>query len=271
MWLNFADDHLDRHPTVEAYAAAKARIFANQTADDWAVVNADDPAVMARSAAIAARAGDVLAVGRDRRGLRRRRRLDRQAHARPASSGSFRSSAVELTGRHMLQQRGGGGGGRRRSPACAPAAMTDALRGFRGLEHVMEPVGRDRRRAVRQRLEGDQRRGGAPVDRELRRAASWRSSAAGSRAATSRELREPLAARGRGGGRDRRGRAARARGADGVVPVVDAGVDARGGRARLRGGARPTAWCCWRRRARASTGSRTTRSADGCSRRRWRG
>ncbi|HEX2461814.1 MAG TPA: UDP-N-acetylmuramoyl-L-alanine--D-glutamate ligase, partial [Vicinamibacterales bacterium] len=43
VWLNIADDHLDRHPTVESYAAAKARIFAHQTQDDWAVVNADDP------------------------------------------------------------------------------------------------------------------------------------------------------------------------------------------------------------------------------------
>src|SRR5439155_18692727 len=44
--LNFSPDHLDRHPTVDAYAAAKARIFANQDAADWAVVNADDPAVI---------------------------------------------------------------------------------------------------------------------------------------------------------------------------------------------------------------------------------
>ena len=28
--LNFSPDHLDRHPSVEAYAAAKARIFENQ-------------------------------------------------------------------------------------------------------------------------------------------------------------------------------------------------------------------------------------------------
>src|SRR5690606_26020820 len=33
---------LDRHKTIEAYGDAKARIFARQTADDWAVVNADD-------------------------------------------------------------------------------------------------------------------------------------------------------------------------------------------------------------------------------------
>src|SRR6185436_16209064 len=44
--LNFSPDHLDRHPTVEAYASAKARIFENQTAADFAVINADDPAVL---------------------------------------------------------------------------------------------------------------------------------------------------------------------------------------------------------------------------------
>ena len=42
LWLNVAADHLDRHPNIEAYADAKARIFANQTPADWAVVNADD-------------------------------------------------------------------------------------------------------------------------------------------------------------------------------------------------------------------------------------
>src|SRR5262249_15180924 len=45
--MNFSPDHLDRHPSVEAYAAAKARIFENQGPGDWAVVNADDPAVLA--------------------------------------------------------------------------------------------------------------------------------------------------------------------------------------------------------------------------------
>src|SRR6267378_641317 len=44
--LNFSPDHLDRHPNVEAYAAAKARIFENQDAGDFAVINADDPAVL---------------------------------------------------------------------------------------------------------------------------------------------------------------------------------------------------------------------------------
>jgi UDP-N-acetylmuramoylalanine--D-glutamate ligase len=38
IWLNFAPDHMDRYPTVEAYRAAKLRIFENQTAADTAVI-----------------------------------------------------------------------------------------------------------------------------------------------------------------------------------------------------------------------------------------
>lgn len=42
VFLNLTPDHLDRHKTLEAYAAAKARIFAKQTELDAAVLNADD-------------------------------------------------------------------------------------------------------------------------------------------------------------------------------------------------------------------------------------
>lgn len=41
--LNITPDHLDRHRTFEAYTNAKARIFENQTASDFSVLNADDP------------------------------------------------------------------------------------------------------------------------------------------------------------------------------------------------------------------------------------
>jgi len=41
--LNITPDHLDRYPSMEGYAAAKARLFENQTALDFAVLNADDP------------------------------------------------------------------------------------------------------------------------------------------------------------------------------------------------------------------------------------
>ena len=44
--LNLTPDHLDRYANHAAYGAAKARIFQNQGAGDFAVVNADDPDVM---------------------------------------------------------------------------------------------------------------------------------------------------------------------------------------------------------------------------------
>lgn len=40
--LNVTPDHLDRHKTMEAYAAAKRRLFETQMESDWAVLNADD-------------------------------------------------------------------------------------------------------------------------------------------------------------------------------------------------------------------------------------
>ena len=41
--LNVTPDHLDRHRTFAAYVDAKARLFENQQAEDFAVLNADDP------------------------------------------------------------------------------------------------------------------------------------------------------------------------------------------------------------------------------------
>lgn len=52
--LNITPNHLDRHPTLEAYVRAKARIFSNQTSDDFAILNADDPAVMSLAPSLAA-------------------------------------------------------------------------------------------------------------------------------------------------------------------------------------------------------------------------
>ena len=41
--LNLSPDHLDRHGDMAGYIAAKARIFQNQTFDDFAIVGIDDP------------------------------------------------------------------------------------------------------------------------------------------------------------------------------------------------------------------------------------
>ena len=51
-WLNLAPDHLDWHPDMDHYAAAKSRIWRNQGAGDRAVFNADDPTVVENAAAI---------------------------------------------------------------------------------------------------------------------------------------------------------------------------------------------------------------------------
>ena len=40
--LNITPDHLDRHGSFENYAAAKAKIFANQTEEDYCIYNHDD-------------------------------------------------------------------------------------------------------------------------------------------------------------------------------------------------------------------------------------
>ena len=73
--LNLSPDHLDRHPDEAAYAAAKARIFANQTPDDWTVVNADSARAL-RARVVVARAPAGLRRRSDRgRGHLRRARF----------------------------------------------------------------------------------------------------------------------------------------------------------------------------------------------------
>ena len=45
--LNVTPDHLDRHPSFEAYREAKERIFTNQEQGDWAVIYGGNPLTMA--------------------------------------------------------------------------------------------------------------------------------------------------------------------------------------------------------------------------------
>ena len=47
--LNITPDHMDRYPTFEAYAEAKRRIFRNQQASDFAIVNGSDRNAEARN------------------------------------------------------------------------------------------------------------------------------------------------------------------------------------------------------------------------------
>jgi UDP-N-acetylmuramoylalanine--D-glutamate ligase len=54
-WLNLAPDHLDNHATLDAYIAAKARLWSDQAPDQVAIGNADDPVVLAHLATAPAR------------------------------------------------------------------------------------------------------------------------------------------------------------------------------------------------------------------------
>ena len=139
VWLNVADDHLDRHPTVDAYVSAKARLFANQTAEDWALVNADDPVVAQRTATVPARRVEFALSGRITSGVL----IDGDWIVKRTDTATERLvpvAAVELRGRHMLNNVLAAAGAASLAGGT-PEAMTRALRGFHGLEHVMEPVG----------------------------------------------------------------------------------------------------------------------------------
>ena len=50
VFLNLSADHLDRHPSFEDYARAKARIFRNQTEADWAARGLFSDAISTRPA-----------------------------------------------------------------------------------------------------------------------------------------------------------------------------------------------------------------------------
>ncbi len=136
--LNFSPDHLDRHPTVEAYAAAKARIFENQQPADWAVVNADDPSVLEM----------VQRTRASKRFFARQSRLDEGTTVDNGWIVDRRGGqtdrlvpleAIHLLGPHLVDDvmaaaTVGAIAG------AAPAAMTAAVDSFSGLEHAMELV-----------------------------------------------------------------------------------------------------------------------------------
>ena len=136
--LNFSADHLDRHPDEAAYAAAKARVFANQTQDDWAVLNADSAAAMNLGSAARAKRLTYAIDAIDRAAVF----VERDFIWQRTSEGPtplVPVSAIRLQGRHMLSNVVAAAA--IAHAAGAPGdAMTRALDGFTGLEHVMEPV-----------------------------------------------------------------------------------------------------------------------------------
>jgi len=138
--LNFSSDHLDRHADVAEYAAAKARIFTNQTPDDWAVLNADDPS----SFALAADARSRRLLFALERTLRDGIAVEGDAIVRRRAGGADQVlvplSAVKLLGRHLLADVLAAAAVASLA-GVGPDAMTRAVAGFTGLEHALEPIG----------------------------------------------------------------------------------------------------------------------------------
>lgn len=141
VFTNLSPDHLDRHPSFEAYAAAKARIFRNQGPEDWAVVNADDPEVTrlagrgrARVVPFSATRGEALAGDGAffDEGAARLVRDGRRETLFPLAS-------LRLPGRHLAADVMAAG-----VAACllgVPAeAVARAAAAFEGVEHVLERV-----------------------------------------------------------------------------------------------------------------------------------
>jgi UDP-N-acetylmuramoylalanine--D-glutamate ligase len=136
--LNLSADHLDRHGTLEAYSAAKARVFANQTAEDWAVINADDPATLALARASRARRVDFALENGLEEGITTkggeivRRRGGQVTPLLPLTS-------VRLPGRHLLADVLAAVSVA--TVVGVPASvMRAAIEDFSGLEHALERV-----------------------------------------------------------------------------------------------------------------------------------
>ena len=142
--LEVGQDHLDWHPDLADYRRSKARIFENQTASDWIVVDGDDAVALDLATHAARASGARLLPFGDTGGT-----LDPEVllgsesvvrRDRAATRVLARFSALRLRGRHQ-----------RRNLAAAAAAgslldvgqeaMESAAAGFSGLPHALEEAG----------------------------------------------------------------------------------------------------------------------------------
>ncbi len=136
--LNFSADHLDRHGSLDEYAEAKIRVFANQTGEDWAVVNADDPKVLEMAKDTRARrrlfgVRSEIAEGVTMAG-------DRIVERRPGGELTLLGlDQVHLIGPHLLSDVLAAAA-IARIAGVDPGAIGRAVDGYRGLEHAMELV-----------------------------------------------------------------------------------------------------------------------------------
>jgi UDP-N-acetylmuramoylalanine--D-glutamate ligase len=137
VFLNLTPDHLDRHHTLEAYSAAKARIFENQTEADSAVLNADDPATKPYAPA----KPHVYWFSRKQRVAQGAFVRDDQIMFRRdgAEEAVLKLRDIPLAGAHNLENVLAAVAATRLARA-EPAAIARGVRSFAGVEHRLEFV-----------------------------------------------------------------------------------------------------------------------------------
>lgn len=136
-WLNLSADHLDRHADLESYAEAKRALFARQTEDDVAVLNADDPLVA------------DLATRARRRFFSRRHRVedgcylegDRVLESEPERETIelFRRDDLAIPGAHNLENAMAAAL-LARAMGAEVGCLRSGLAGFQGLPHRLQRV-----------------------------------------------------------------------------------------------------------------------------------
>jgi UDP-N-acetylmuramoylalanine--D-glutamate ligase len=142
--INLSEDHLDRHGTMEHYAAVKERLVAGVPREGTAIVGVDDDWCRAVADRLTQSGKRVVRVS-VRRALPAGVYVDAQRIMRAA--GGSASAVAELGGIGSLR-----GLHNAQNAACAaaaalalgldPAAIQAGLRSFPGLAHRMEEVGR---------------------------------------------------------------------------------------------------------------------------------
>jgi len=133
--LNISEDHLDRYPDYTAYAAAKWRLFRNQTAQDTAVINGTLTAVGAPERPLPGRTlfFNGAPDGRQAAANIREGRLDLDLGDGSAGV-ALDLSAMQLIGRHNAENVAAASLAALAAGA-APTAIQTALNDFRGRPH----------------------------------------------------------------------------------------------------------------------------------------
>lgn len=135
--LNLSEDHLDRYASYQEYIDAKLRIFENQTADDFAVVNRDDGLVWSHAQGLKAQLFPFSRTHELAEGIFHRDGLITFRHN--GLEESFPTEGIRLQGVHNLENI-------MAALACClllgcrPEKSFEVVRDFESLHHRMEFV-----------------------------------------------------------------------------------------------------------------------------------